>query len=56
MVVLALVLNAPFLLALGRWRGMGFMTQSAGFLLLDLCASGLGIAWGMFDFLRGRRY
>ena len=56
MVVLALVLNAPFLLALGRWRGMGFMTQSAGFLLLDLCASGLGIAWGMFDSLRGRRY
>jgi cellulose synthase/poly-beta-1,6-N-acetylglucosamine synthase-like glycosyltransferase len=55
-VLLALLLNAPFLLALGRWRGFGFMLKSVGFLALDLYASGLGIAWGLLDFCGGRRY
>jgi GT2 family glycosyltransferase len=52
----ALGLNAPFLMALGRWHGMGFMAESAGFLLLDLYASGLGIALGTYDLIRGKRY
>jgi GT2 family glycosyltransferase len=55
-VVLALTLNAPFLAALRRWRGITFLFQSAGFLLLDLYASGLGIALGLADFLTGKRY
>jgi glycosyltransferase involved in cell wall biosynthesis len=52
----ALALNLPFLAALARWRGARFGVQSAGFLLLDLFASGLGIVLGMFDAVRGRRY
>lgn len=52
----ALALNAPFLLALARWRGGWFLIQSALFLWLDLLASGLGIVWGLADFAAGRRY
>ncbi|MCD6518516.1 MAG: glycosyltransferase [Anaerolineae bacterium] len=52
----ALVLNSPFLLALGRWRGGVFFLQSALFLLVDLYVSGLGILVGVWDFLRGKRY
>jgi GT2 family glycosyltransferase len=52
----ALALNIPFLAALTRWRGMRFGLQSAGFLLLDLFVSGLGIALGLFDAARGKRY
>ena len=52
----SLVLNMPFLVALARWRGLGFSMQSATFLLLDLYASGLGIALGIVDFVKGRRY
>ncbi len=54
--LVALVLNAPFLLALGRWRGPLFLLRSAGFTLVDLYASGLGIALGFYDFVRGRQY
>lgn len=54
--LVALVLNAPFLLALGRWRGPIFLLRSAGFTLVDLYASGLGIALGFYDFVRGRQY
>jgi GT2 family glycosyltransferase len=56
MVLAALAFNAPFLAALGRWRGAGFLARSAAFLLVDLYASGLGIALGILDFLGGRRY
>jgi len=52
----ALALNGPFLLALGRWRGPLFLLQSAGFILVDLYVSGLGIALGFWDFARGRHY
>ena len=54
--ILAMAFNAPLLAAVRRWRGSGFMLQSAGFLLVDLFASGLGIAWGLWDFARGKRY
>jgi hypothetical protein len=30
--------------------------MSAGFILLDLYVSGLGIIWGGYDYLRGERY
>jgi cellulose synthase/poly-beta-1,6-N-acetylglucosamine synthase-like glycosyltransferase len=53
---LALLFNAPFLAALGRWRGLRFFALSAGFLVLDLYASGLGVAWGIADCARGRAY
>jgi glycosyltransferase involved in cell wall biosynthesis len=56
LVLVALALNGPFLLALGRWRGLLFLLQSAGFILVDLYASGLGVALGFCDFVRGRRY
>jgi len=56
MVLAALALNAPFLLALARWRGLLFMLRSAAFILVDLYASGLGIAMGFYDFVRGRQY
>ncbi|MBC7236984.1 MAG: glycosyltransferase family 2 protein [Chloroflexi bacterium] len=55
-VLAALALNAPFLSALARWRGGLFALRSAGFLLLDLYASGLGIVLGFIDLLRGKRY
>ena len=55
-VLTALALNAPFLGALQRWRGPLFLVESAGFLLVDLYASGLGIALGVWDFARGKRY
>jgi GT2 family glycosyltransferase len=55
-VALALALNAPFLAALGRWRGVAFLLQSMIFLLADLYVSGLGIALGLADFLTGQRY
>jgi len=54
--LVALGLNAPFLVALSRWRGIGFGLRSAGALLLDLYASGVGIAWGLWDFCVGKRY
>lgn len=54
--LLSLLLNAPFLLALTRWRGLWFGIKSAGFLSLDLLFSGLGILWGLFDTLRGKCY
>jgi len=54
--VLSLMLNAPFLLALTRWRGLWFGIASIGFLFLDLLCSGLGILWGLFDMFRGQRY
>ncbi len=56
LVLAALALNVPFILALSRWRGPLFMLQSAAFTLVDLYASGLGIALGFYDFVRGRRY
>ena len=52
----AWALNAPFLAALGRWRGLGFGLVSAGFLVVDLFASGLGIVWGLGDFAIGKHY
>ena len=55
-VLAAIGLNLPFLAALGRLRGPGFMVQSAGFLLLDLYASGLGIVLGLVDFAQGKQY
>lgn len=55
-VIGALLLNAPFLAALWRWRGVGFGLLSGAFLLADLYASGLGIALGILDLARGRRY
>lgn len=54
--VAAVGLNAPFLVALGRWYGWRFGLLSAGFILLDLYVSGLGILWGAYDYLRGERY
>jgi len=54
--LIALGLNTPFLLALGRWYGWRFGLMSAGFILLDLYVSGLGIIWGGYDYLRGERY
>ena len=56
LILLALGLNSPFLLALTRWRGVWFGLRSAGFLLLDLLSSGLGVVWGLVDMVRGRRY
>ena len=56
MVLAALALNIPFLIALRRRRGFSFMLKSAAFLLVDLYASGLGIAWGIWDYVRGTRY
>ena len=55
-VLAALGLNAPFLVALRGWYGWRFALLSAGFVLLDLYVSGLGIALGGCDFLRGERY
>ena len=55
-VLAALALNAPFLAALYGWRGLGFGLRSAGALLLDLYASGMGIALGLWDFCTGKRY
>ncbi|MFH1085726.1 MAG: glycosyltransferase family 2 protein [Chloroflexota bacterium] len=52
----ALALNSPFLRALQRWRGWAFAARSAGFVLLDLFASGLGILLGLGDFVLGKRY
>jgi len=54
--LLSLALNAPFLLALTRWRGLWFGVKSVGFLFIDLLFSGLGILWGLFDTFRGKRY
>jgi glycosyltransferase involved in cell wall biosynthesis len=56
LVLLALALNAPFLLALGQLRGIRFMLASALFLLVDLFVSGLGILLGVFDFVTGKTY
>ena len=55
-ILTALGLNTPFLTALRRWCGVGFMLRSAGFLLADLYISGLGIALGMWNFVRGKHY
>jgi len=52
----AIGLNAPFLAALRRWHGWRFALLSAGFILLDLYVSGLGIALGGYDYVRGERY
>jgi GT2 family glycosyltransferase len=52
----ALGLNGPFIGAIWRWRGAGFALRSSVFLLADLYASGLGIALGIVDFARGKRY
>ena len=51
-----LVLNGSFLAFLGRQRGARFFLQSALFLPLNLFVSGLGIAAGVVDIARGRRY
>ena len=56
LVLAALMLNSPFLVSLERWNGPAFGLQSAGFVLLDLYASGLGIVWGLLDFMRGEHY
>jgi len=55
-VLLALGLNTPFLAALRGWYGWRFALVSAGFILLDLYVSGLGIALGGYDYIRGQRY
>jgi hypothetical protein len=51
-----LLVNAPFLRALGRARGWLFLLQSCLFLPVDLWVSGLGALWAVVDFVRGRRY
>jgi len=54
--ITVLLLNGPFLAFLGRVRGWGFFLRSCLFLPLDLCVSGLGMIWALYDYLRGRRY
>lgn len=49
-------LNAPFLVFLGRARGIRFFVQSAAFLPINLWVSGVGTLKGIVDFIRGRRY
>jgi hypothetical protein len=49
-------LNVPFLIFLGRARGLKFFIQSLLFLPVNLWVSGLGAAKGVLDFARGRRY
>jgi glycosyltransferase involved in cell wall biosynthesis len=56
LIVLALALNAPFLIALCQLRGAWFLLKSALFLLADLFVSGLGILLGIADFVTGKTY
>lgn len=49
-------LNAPFLIFLGRTRGLEFFIQSMLFLPVNLWVSGLGAVKGIVDFARGQRY
>ena len=51
-----LVLNLGFLTVLFCQRGLTFGLQSCLFLPVDLWASGLGAAWGIVDYLSGKRY
>lgn len=51
-----LALNLPFLFVLVQQRGLAFGLQSCLFLPADLWVSGLGAAWGIVDYLRGKRY
>lgn len=51
-----LALNRGFLAVLFRQRGLAFGLQSCLFLPVDLWVSGLGAAWGIVDYLRGKRY
>ena len=54
--LLVLLLSTAFLTFLGRARGWGFFLASCLFLPLDLFASGLGMARGLYDYVRGLRY
>ncbi len=51
-----LLVNAPFLRALGQARGWVFLLQSCLLLPVDLWVSGLGVLWAVVDYLRGNRY
>lgn len=51
-----LLLNAPFLVFLSRTRGLSFLAQSCGFLLLDMFVAGLGVIFAIAGFMMGKRY
>ena len=53
---LLLLLNIGFLAVLIKQRGLAFGLQSCLFLPVDLWTSGLGALWGIFDYMRGKRY